>query len=126
MGTGYPCAGQVSTTLDRVLVSFQPRFISPINAGALLPMGSNETKVTQNLQRADYDTRVVNEVYLKLGTGLPCAGQNRTTVDTQALSFQPPFKSPVNVGALLPTGSIHTQQFEKVLTARRWKVKCST
>lgn len=27
------------------------------------------------------------------------------TVDSQAFSFQPPFKSPVNAGALLPTGS---------------------
>lgn len=41
LGTGYPCAGHVNTTLDRVPISFQPRFISPVSAGALLPIGSD-------------------------------------------------------------------------------------
>lgn len=44
LGTGYPCAGHVNTTLDRAPISFQPRFISPVSAGALLPIGSDPTE----------------------------------------------------------------------------------
>lgn len=44
-------------------------------------------------------------VYLNEGTGYPCAGQESTTLEPALFSIHPPFKLPVNVGALLPTGS---------------------
>lgn len=55
----------------------------------------------------------IKKVYLKLGTGWPCAGQNNTTTKPDFLAFHPPFKSPVNAGALLPTGSGGTEATAK-------------
>jgi len=51
--------------------------------------------------------------YLKLGAGWPWAGQNNTTVRPASLSFHPPFRSPVNAGALPPTGSGGTKATAK-------------
>lgn len=44
-------------------------------------------------------------MYLKEGTGYPCAGHGNTTLDALVFSIHTPFTSPVNAGALLPTGS---------------------
>lgn len=61
----------------------------------------------------------IKKIYLKLGTGWPCAGQNNTTTKPDSLSFQPPFKSPVNAGALLPTGSGRTEAIAKIKKKKR-------
>lgn len=60
----------------------------------------------------------IKKVYLKLGTGWPCAGQNNTTTKPDFLCFHPPFKSPVNAGALLPTGSGGTEAIAKA--KKKW------
>lgn len=44
LGTGWPWPGHVNTTLDLAIISFHPRFISPISAGALLPIGSDDSE----------------------------------------------------------------------------------
>jgi hypothetical protein len=71
-----------------------------MRAGALLPTGSRETK------QSDLHFPKNQRLYLKDGTGNPCAGQNNVMSCLDCLSYQANFASFENFGAFVATGSI--------------------
>lgn len=99
MGTGFDCASQGSTKLWLTSPITASNLDFGGNLGGVSPIGSI------GAQNGGKKNCPNEEIYLKFGTGRPCAGQSKAKLDLDFLSYENVFESEEKLGAFDPIGS---------------------